>query len=139
MHAIEASEEDAEAFATEDMQRNQKNEGVSPTKHTKKVSLCEDVPDRMLVIGKELEEAGEARLIQFMRNNQDVFAWSSSDLRGVSRKVIEHTLTVNPKAKPVKQGQRLMSEERQKAAQGEVQKLLDAGVIREVVGVSYAQ
>ena len=46
--------------------------------------------------------------------------------------VIEHTLKVNPKAKPVKQGQRTMSEERQQAAQAEVQKLLDAGIIREV-------
>jgi len=46
--------------------------------------------------------------------------------------VIEHTLKVNPKAKPVKQGQRTMSEERQKVAQAEVQKLLGAGVIREV-------
>ena len=86
----------------------------------------------MVVIGKGLEEAEEARLIQFLRNNQDVFAWSSSDLRGVSRAVIEHTLKVNPKAKPVKQGQRTMSEERQKVAQAEVQKLLGAGVIREV-------
>ena len=47
--------------------------------------------------------------------------------------VIEHTLKVNPKAKPVKQGQRTMSEERQKAAQSEVQKLLDAGVPRSSV------
>ena len=39
---------------------------------------------------------------------------------------------MNPKAKPVKQGQRTMSEERQKAAQAEVQKLLNAGVIHEV-------
>ena len=46
--------------------------------------------------------------------------------------VIEHTLKVNPKAKLVKQGQRTMSEERQKVAQAEVQKLLGAGVIREV-------
>ena len=61
-----------------------------------------------------------------------MFAWSSSNLRGVSRAVIEHTLKVNPKAKPVKQGQRTMSKERQKAAHAEVQKLLDAGVICEV-------
>ena len=74
--------------------------------------MCEDVPDRMVIIGKGLEEAEEARLIQFLRNNQDVFAWSSSDLRGVSREVIEHELRVNPKAKPVKQGQRRMFEER---------------------------
>ena len=54
------------------------------------------------------------------------------DLRGVTRAVIEHELRVSPKAKPVKQGQRTMSEERQKAAQAEVQKLLDTGVICEV-------
>ena len=105
---------------------------MSPAEHTKKVPLCEDVPDRMVVISKELEEAEEARLVQFLWNNQDVFAWSSSNLRGVSREVIEHTLTVNPKAKPIKQSQRSMSEESQKATQAEVQKLLDAGVIREV-------
>ena len=54
------------------------------------------------------------------------------DLRGVTRAVIEHELRVSPKAKPVKQGQRTMFEERQKAAQAEVQKLLDTGVICEV-------
>ena len=125
VHIIEASEEKTEEFVAEDVQRSQRFEGVSPAEHTKKVPLCEDVPDRIVIIGKELEEAEEARLVQFLRNNQDVFAWSSSDLRGVSREVIEHTLTVNPKAKPVKQGQRSMSEERQKVAQAEVQKLLD--------------
>jgi len=84
----------------------------------------------MVIIGRRLEEA---RLIQFLRNNQDVFAWSSSDLRGISRDVMEHTFKVDPKAKPVKQGQQPMSEERRKAMQAEVQKLMDAGVIREVV------
>ena len=86
----------------------------------------------MVIIGKGLEESEEARLIQFLRNNQDVFAWSSLDLRGVSQEVIEHELRVNPKAKPVKQGQRTMSEERKKVAQAEVQTLLDASVISEV-------
>ena len=59
----------------------------------------------MVIIGKGLEKAEEARLIQFVYNNQDVFTWSSSNLQGVSRAVIEHMLKVNPKAKPVKQGQ----------------------------------
>jgi len=86
----------------------------------------------MVIIGKELEEVDEARLIQFLRNDQDVFAWSSSDLRGVSRDVIEHSLKVDPKARPVKQRLRPMSEERKKAAQAKVQKLLDTEVIHEV-------
>ena len=116
VHVIEASEEDTEAYVVEDTQINQKSEGVSPVEHTKEVPLCEDVPDRMVTIGRELEEHEEARLIQFLRNNQDVFAWSSSDLRVVNREVIEHSLTVNAKAKPIKQGQRSMTEERKKAA-----------------------
>ena len=56
----------------------------------------------MVIIGKGLEEAEEAIPIQFLRKNQDVFAWLSLDLRGASRAVIEHTLKVNPRAMPVK-------------------------------------
>jgi len=59
-------------------------EGVMPAEHTKKVPLCEDVPVHTVTIGMGPEETEESKLIQFMRNNQDVFAWSSSDLRGVS-------------------------------------------------------
>ena len=51
-----------------------------PAEHTKKVPLCEDVPDHTVMIGKGIEDAEQVRLIQFLRNNQDVFAWSSSDL-----------------------------------------------------------
>ena len=98
----------------------------------KKVLLYEDVLDRIVTIGRGLEEAEESRLIQFLRNNQDVFAQSSSDLRGVSREVLEHELRVDPKVKPHKQRLRTMSKDRKKATQSDVQKLLDAGVIREV-------
>ena len=45
---------------------------------------------------------------------------------------MEHELRVDPKVKPRKQHLRTMSEDRKKAAQSGVQKLLDAGVIREV-------
>jgi len=63
VHVIEASEEDTKTFVAEDKRRDNKNEGVSPAEHTKKVPLCEDVPDRMVIIGKELEEHEETRLI----------------------------------------------------------------------------
>ena len=92
VHVIETPNEENEAANSEEPE---KSGGVSPAEHTKKVLLCEDVPDRMVIIGKGLEEAEEARLIQFLRNNQDVFAWPSSDLRGISREVIEHELRVN--------------------------------------------
>ena len=63
MHTIEAAEEDTRTFVAEDLRRDDKNEGVSPAEHTKKVPLCEDVPDRLVIIGKELEEHEEVRLI----------------------------------------------------------------------------
>ena len=134
VHAIEASKDEVkEEEETMPLGAEQtEKEGVTPAEHTKKVLLCEDVLDRTVMIGRGLEEAKESRLIQFLRNNQDVFAWSSSDLRGVSREVMEHELRVDPKVKPRKQRLRTMSEDRKKAALSEVQKLLDAGVIREV-------
>jgi hypothetical protein len=52
---------------------------------------------------------------------------------GVSRDIIEHKLQVNPNMKPKKQKLRKMSEEKIEAVKAEVQRLLDAGFIREVV------
>ena len=54
-------------------------------------------------------------LIEFIRENQDIFAWKPSDMPGVSRELAEHTLNVDPKFKPVKQFLRRFNEERRKA------------------------
>jgi hypothetical protein len=53
-----------------------------------------------------LEE--QAKLLQFLDKNNDVLAWSTCDLIGVSREVIEHKLQVNPNVKPKKQKLRKM-------------------------------
>ena len=58
VHAIEACNNDVEEEETKPLsfERTEK-EGVMPAEHTKKVLLCEDVPDRTVTIGKGLEEA----------------------------------------------------------------------------------
>ena len=50
-----------------------------------------------------------------MRNNQDVFAWSKSDMIGVPRDLIEHALNVDARVTPRKQKLRPLSEECYKA------------------------
>jgi hypothetical protein len=60
--------------------------------------------------------------------------WSTSDLVGVSRDIIEHKLQVNPNVKPRKKKLQVMSQEKVEAAKAEVQRLLDTGFIR---GVTY--
>jgi hypothetical protein len=58
--------------------------------------------------------------------------WSTSDPMGVTRYIIEHGLQMNPNVKPKKQNLRKMSKEKVEAAKAKVQRLLDAGFIREV-------
>jgi hypothetical protein len=74
------------------------------------------------MIGTEVSAEDEGKLLQFLRNNQDVFAWSKLDLTGVHRSVIEHALNTDPKDKPKLQRQRSMSGDRVKSAKAEVQK-----------------
>jgi hypothetical protein len=75
-------------------------------------------------------------LLAFLDKNSDVFMWSTSDLVGVSRDIIEHKLQVNPNVKPRKKKLQGMSQEKVEAAKAEVQRLLDTGFIR---GVTYPQ
>ena len=61
-----------------------------------------------------------------------MFAWSVSGLRDVSRDIIEHKLDIDPKARPKKQKLWKMSDEKVAAVKTEVQRLLNAKVIRDV-------
>ena len=70
--------------------------------------------------------------MEFLRSNKDVFAWSSNDLGGVNRDIIEHKLDIDPKLRLKKQKLRKLVEDRVHAAKAKVQRLLDAKVIREV-------
>ena len=41
------------------------------------------------------------RLIEFLKENLDVFAWSHEDMPGIFSKIIQHKLNVDPERKPV--------------------------------------
>jgi hypothetical protein len=58
--------------------------------------------------------------LAFLNKNSDIFAWSTFDLVGVSRDIIEHRLQVYPTAKPGKQKLRKMSKEKVVVAKAEV-------------------
>jgi hypothetical protein len=70
--------------------------------------------------------------LKFLFNNKDVFAWSTNDLCGFNRDVIEHSLNVDPAIRPRKQKLRKMSNDKAEGARNEVKRLLSAGLIREV-------
>jgi hypothetical protein len=71
-------------------------------------------------------------LVDFLRANVDIFAWSPSDMLGIPREVAEHALEIRAGSKPVKQRLRRFDEEKHRVIGEEIHKLLEAGFIKEV-------
>jgi hypothetical protein len=71
-------------------------------------------------------------LVDFLRRNAKVFAWSPSDMSGIPREVAEHSLDIRAGARPVKQSLRRFDEEKRRAIGEEIHKLLATGFIKEV-------
>ena len=92
--------------------------------------LFEGNTSKQVIISVVLDEKTQRELIHFLPDNNDIFAWSAKDLRGVDRSIIEHILEVNKNLPPVMQKLHKMLEERKQVAKVEVQRLLDTGVIR---------
>jgi hypothetical protein len=79
----------------------------------KRVPLDPRVPDKTISVSTEMSSQEQAELLQFLNKNSDAFAWSTSDLIGVSREVTEHKLQVNSHVKPKKQKLREMLKEKE--------------------------
>jgi hypothetical protein len=71
-------------------------------------------------------------LVDFLRANAEVFAWSPSDMPDIPRDVAEHSLDIRAGVRPVKQPLRRFDEEKRRAIGEEVHKLIAAGFIKEV-------
>ena len=101
-------------------------------KALEEVELVDRMTTRMTRIGTTLSPEMRSRLVQFLKENLNVFTWSHEDMPGISPRVIEHKLNVNPKKKPIQQKRRAFTPERNQTITNEVNKLLTAGFIREV-------
>ena len=96
---------------------------------TKLVDFVPGDSSKQFSISANLDPKQEGTLIEFIRENRDIFAWKPSDMPGVPRELAEHTLNVDPKFKSVRQFLRWFNEERRKAIGEEVARLLAAGFI----------
>jgi hypothetical protein len=71
-------------------------------------------------------------LVDFLRANIDIFAWSPSNMPSIPRKVAEHALEIRAGSKSVKHCLRRFDEEKRKVIGEEIHKLLKARFIKEV-------
>ena len=65
------------------------------------VELVEGEATKTTRIGMTLSPEMRTRLVQFLKENLDVFAWIHEDMPGISLKVIQHKLNVDPEKKLV--------------------------------------
>ncbi|GJW61076.1 reverse transcriptase domain-containing protein [Tanacetum coccineum] len=97
-----------------------------------KVAIHPNFPDQEVAIGGTLSLEGRTKLCTLLKKNLDIFAWQPSDMIGVPRSIAEHRLNIREGYSPVRQKKRGQALECPKAIQAEVQKLVEAGIIREV-------
>ncbi|XP_071926041.1 uncharacterized protein [Coffea arabica] len=89
-------------------------------------------PERTVKIGTCLSESTRNSLQSLLEEYAEIFAWSVDDMPGVPTELAVHRLHVDPDVRPVKQKKRNFAPERQEVVKGEVSKLLEAKIVKEV-------
>ncbi|KAL0356127.1 UNVERIFIED_CONTAM: Retrovirus-related Pol polyprotein from transposon gypsy [Sesamum radiatum] len=96
------------------------------------IELVEGQPNRTTRIGSSMSKALETLMVEFLKGNVDLFAWSPADFRGIDPEVIVHRLNVDLSVRPIKQKKRSFGAERNRIIEEEVNKLMEAGYVSEV-------
>ncbi|GJW24874.1 reverse transcriptase domain-containing protein [Tanacetum coccineum] len=84
------------------------------------------------MIGSTLTEKGSNKLCDLLQRNLDIFSWKPADMTGVLRHIAEHRLNVREGCSPVRQKKKEQATDRNQAIQEEVEKLVEAGIMKEV-------
>ena len=105
---------------------------VEPTKELEVIVLDDEKPHKTTSIGTKMDKRLRESMIEFLKNNLDVFACTYDDMPGIDSEAIFHKLNVNPSIRPIKQKRRVFAPDKNQVISDEVEKLLMVGFIREV-------
>ncbi|KAL0451277.1 UNVERIFIED_CONTAM: hypothetical protein Slati_1105800 [Sesamum latifolium] len=105
---------------------------VQPVEELLTVELILGDSGKVTKIGSKMKEDVRDQVVNCLRKNKDIFAWTPQDLEGIDPGVITHYLNLDPTIRPVKQKKRHFGSEKDRIIQGEVDKLLTVGHIMEI-------
>ncbi|RDX90307.1 hypothetical protein CR513_27836, partial [Mucuna pruriens] len=92
-----------------------KHERPLPAKDLKEVSIGPKLAHKTK-IRTTMAQEDKSHLVAILRENRDVFAWSSTDMLGIDPDFLCHHLSIFLGYRPVAQQRRKLGEEKQKAA-----------------------
>ena len=95
-----------------------------------KVKILPDT-NRYFQVGSSMKDCDKIKMLLFLIQNVDMFAWSPYEVPGVDLEFIVHKLNVDPSFSPKKQKPRRLAKEHVEAVRSEVRRLREAGAIRE--------
>ena len=93
---------------------------AEPTEVLKEVVLDDPRPDWKTRMGTLVSWSVRQELTTFLRDNQDVFAWSHKDMPGIDPLIIVYKLNVSPSFPLIRQKKRVFAQDRDRAIAKEV-------------------
>ena len=111
---------------------NEDNSTPNVAEELETIEIIPGDPTKVKKIGTKLPHDKKEGLVKFLKENQDVFAWSHEKILGIDTTIIQHCLNIDPAYKPIQQRRRIFTLNHNQAVIEQVEKLLVAGFIREV-------
>ena len=65
------------------------------------MELVDGEPMKTTRVGTTMSPGTKKKLVQFLKENLDIFSWSHKDMLGISPEIIQHKLDVDLERKPV--------------------------------------
>ena len=87
---------------------------TKPVERLEEILLDDSKPDRTTRIGTLANSTIHQALTAFLKDNQDVFAWSHENMLGIDTSVIVHRLNLSPSFPPFHQKKWVFAPERTK-------------------------
>jgi hypothetical protein len=81
-------------------------------------------------VNKNLDADYKAKLMEILKEYVDCFAWSYSEMLGLSRELVEHRLPIKDGFRPYKQPARRFNSDIYDHVKEEINRLLEANFIR---------
>ncbi|XP_057720237.1 uncharacterized protein LOC130934712 [Arachis stenosperma] len=91
-----------------------------------------DSEEKFTFVNRNLPHQLKEPLMEMIRANGDLFAWTPTDMPGWTPQIMSHRFAVKAEFKPVAQMRRKMSRERAEKVARQTVSLLEAGFIREL-------
>ena len=91
----------SKSLSVEELDPKDNSDRASLVKELVPIVLNDELPDRVIFVNSLLNPKPRKGLIQFLRENQDVFTWCHKDMLGIDPRIMPYRLNVNPYFRPI--------------------------------------